>query len=125
MTEWGAALTTAGVIVAAALSLLGVVLNVRAVRERSRAEAAAQDITQRANAQDQLVDQLQEELARYRDSEQEHRARLEDRLTTQDERMNRLQVYADGYRDHAHTLRSHIWDQKPPPPPDWPEGLPR
>lgn len=65
-----------------------------------------------------LIDQLQEELTGYRTA-------AEARATAQDERMNRLERYSDGYRDHAHELRSHIWDQKPPPPPQWPEGLPK
>lgn len=65
-----------------------------------------------------LIDQLQEELGRHRDT-------AERRATAQDERMNRLEVYVDGYRNHAHELRAHIWDGNPPPPPEWPDGLPR
>ena len=65
-----------------------------------------------------LVDQLQEELVAHR-SEQSARS------TAQDERMNRLETYSDGYRNHAHELRAHIWDGNPPPPPEWPANLPR
>lgn len=65
-----------------------------------------------------LIDQLQEELTRYREDAGR-------RATAQDERLNRLEKFNDGYRAHIHELRSHIWDGKAPPPPEWPADLPR
>lgn len=70
------------------------------------------------DAENKLIDQLQEELA-------EHRIAANARATAQDERMNRLEPLVDGYRDYAHELRSHIFDGNPPPPPEWPKHLPR
>lgn len=118
MAEVAPVLTPLGVVIAAALTYLGVRVTARSAERRARQDAAASVREHEATAQDKLIDQLQEELAA-------HRAGAEARMTAQDERMNRLERYADGYRDHAHELRSHIWDQKPPPPPEWPDGLPR
>jgi hypothetical protein len=65
-----------------------------------------------------LIDQLQEELTGYR-------LTADRRSTIQDERMTRLDGLVDGYRSYVHVLRSHIFDGKTPPPPEWPEDLPR
>jgi len=65
-----------------------------------------------------LIDQLQEELYRYRIA-------ADARATAQDERMTRLDGLVDGYRSYVHVLRAHIYDGKNPPPPEWPESLPR
>jgi len=71
-----------------------------------------------STAENTLIDQLQEELRTYRDDAGR-------RATEQDARMNRLETNSDGYREHIYDLRSHIWDRKEPPPPEWPKGLPR
>jgi len=39
--------------------------------------------------------------------------------------MTRLDGLVDGYRSYVHILRAHIFDGKTPPPPEWPEDLPR
>lgn len=65
-----------------------------------------------------LIDQLQEELTGYR-------LTTDRRSTIQDERMTRLDGLVDGYRSYVHILRAHIFDGKTPPPPEWPEDLPR
>lgn len=116
----------------ALLSLLGILLttlgavggHILSARAQKRA-AIVQAEANKSTAENKLIDQLQEELTRYRVAN-------DIRSTTQDQRMNdlegrndRLMRERDLYRDHAHELRSHIWDGKPPPPPDWPEGLPR
>lgn len=72
----------------------------------------------KSTSENSLIDQLQEELNTYR-------ADAGRRATLQDERLNRLERNNDGYRAHIHDLRSHIWDQKAPPPPEWPADLPR
>ncbi|MGO2750400.1 MAG: hypothetical protein ACTIA6_10160 [Pseudoclavibacter sp.] len=79
--------------------------------------ATAARSARRADAQT-LVDQLQEELATYREQQAAIRA-------SDAERLNRLDTYVDGYRTHAHELRAHIWDGKEPPPPEWPSHLPK
>ncbi|TQL46664.1 hypothetical protein FB562_2188 [Homoserinimonas aerilata] len=70
------------------------------------------------SGENSLIDQLQEELSTYRNDAGR-------RATAQDERLNRLEKHNDGYRAHIHDLRSHIWDGKQPPPPEWPADLPR
>ncbi len=116
--DWAPALPVLGMVAAAILSLWGVRLTVRSAERRARAEAEAAAGERGASAQDRLIDQLQEELASHRNAQ-------EARLTAHEERMTRLDRLVDGYRSHAHDLRSHIWDGKPPPPPEWPAGLPR
>lgn len=105
-------------IIGAVALLGGTLVGHRIADRKSRRDATVAHQATESSAQNQLIDQLQEELA-------EHRRAQGDRMTAQDERMNRLERYSDGYRDHAHQLRSHIWDGKPPPPPPWPDGLPR
>lgn len=70
------------------------------------------------SGENSLIDQLQEELTAYR-------VEAGRRATIQDERMERLERNNDGYRAHIYELRAHIWDQKEPPPPEWPADLPR
>lgn len=65
-----------------------------------------------------LIDQLQEELNRYRTA-------ADARATAQDQRMTRLDGLVDGYRQHAHRLHTHILEDKGPPPPPWPTNLPQ
>lgn len=93
---------------------VGHVLTRRTSKEATEVQA---DANVKSNEQ-VLIDQLQEELTG-------HRRATDERATAQDARMNRLEEYSDGYRSHAHDLRSHIWDGSPPPPPPWPVGLPK
>lgn len=103
-----------GVLLTAAGALGGSWLARRSSREATKLQA---QVAQRT-AEHTLIDQLQEELKGFRES-------AERRATAQDERMNRLEHYMDEYRTYAHDLRAWIFDEKPPPPPAWPEGLPK
>ncbi len=109
MPEWliPPLVTVAVAVVGASGVWLGVILS-----SRTAARVAE------TSAENSLIDQLQEELKTYREDAGR-------RATAQDERLNRLEKFNDGYRAHIFDLRSHIWDGKPPPPPDWPADLPR
>ncbi|MCS4277708.1 hypothetical protein M2390_002917 [Mycetocola sp. BIGb0189] len=95
-------------------AVVAAVFNYRAASETARAEAQQASMS----ASDTLINQLQEELTRYRED-------ADRRATAQDERMNRLESNSDGYRTYAHELRAHIFDGLGPPAPAWPDGLPR
>lgn len=110
----GVALTTGGV-------LIGVLVSARAQKRAATVQAEATQAT-RENA---LIDQLQEELAGHRAATNERLVEQERRMNALEDRNHELMRERDAYRDHAHELRSHIWDGKPPPPPDWPAGYPR
>ena len=114
-------LTLAGVVLTVVGAVVGSVLTNRVARRAAETVAIA---TQKSG-ENQLIDQLQEELGGHRKIAEDVRQAADRRATVQDERMNRLDKLASGYRDHAHELRSHIYDGKPPPPPDWPPNLPR
>lgn len=103
-----------GVVLVVLGGALGSVLTYKVAGRTARSEGAEAQ----TKAENSLIDQLQEELKSYREDSGR-------RATAQDERMNRLERLSDGYRDYAHVLRSHIFDRKAPPPPDWPDGLPR
>ena len=105
MPEWLIALVVA--VVGASGVWLGNILSNR---------TASKALTQ--NGENNLIDQLQEELRTYRE-DAGHRA------TIQEGRLTALENNSNGYREHIYELRSHIWDGKPPPPPEWPAGLPR
>lgn len=127
MPEWlfGGLITLGVALVGAGGLVIGYVLNARTARATAEATttaatvtaAAAAAVAERTDSQ-QLIDQLQEEL-------RTHRAAQDARATAQDERLNRLETHSDGYRDYAHKLRGQIYDGTPPPPLEWPEGLPR
>ena len=75
------------------------------------------------SAENALIDQLQEELLRYRTANDE-------RSTAQDVRMTLLEVTnqeisreRDVLRDYAHQLRSDIYNGAEPPPAAWPAGI--
>lgn len=116
MPEWlfGGLITVTVALVAGSGVYVGHILTRRSAHEATEAQVQASQ----KSAEHQMIDQLQEEL-------KSHREEVSQRATAQDARMNRLEEYSDGYRSHAHELRSHIWDGKPPPPPPWPEGLPK
>lgn len=94
-------------------------------RKSSHEATKTQAESQKRSDEHLLIDQLQEELKSYRDEARERAHAADNRATAQDERMNRLERYSDGYRSHAHELRAWIFDGKQPPPPPWPEGLPK
>lgn len=66
----------------------------------------------RLEAQQKLYDQLQEDL----NAERRQREKDVDRIHALLDMSHRKDNYIG-------ELRQHINDQKPPPPPDWPEGL--
>ncbi|WP_437582739.1 hypothetical protein ACSAGD_10765 [Paramicrobacterium sp. CJ85] len=122
MPDWVApVLALVGVALTAGGGVLGALITAK-VQGRATEVAASQ--AEKSNEQ-KMIDQLQEELAGYRQ-------RSDDRMTAQDVRMTALEsdnkelrAQRDTYRDYAHVLRSHIYDQLPPPPPPWPDGAPR
>ena len=87
------------------------------------ARAKNRDTT--ATAGNQLIDQLQEELTRHRKSQDERMTRAERRQDEMEAHSRVLVDHNNRYRDLLHKHRAHIYDQKPPPPPEWPEDLPR
>lgn len=127
MPEWlfaglislgGIGLTTGGLVV-------GYIISARTARLTAAQQAAATAKATEESAAQHMIDQLQEELAGHRAAQDARSTAMEERMTKLDERNDDLARERDGYRAFAHELRSHIWDGKPPPPPDWPEGLPR
>lgn len=123
MPEWlaTALLALAGTALLAGSAVFGALLSARAQKRAAKVQAEAAQST-RENA---LIDQLQEELAGHRQATNERLVEQERRMNAVEERNHELMRERDAYRDHAHELRSHIWDGKPPPPPDWPPGLVR
>ncbi|MFF2274222.1 hypothetical protein ACFVTX_18250 [Agromyces sp. NPDC058136] len=118
MSLGGIALTTGGLIV-------GYVISARTARLTSTQQAAATAKAAENTQAQLLIDQLQEELTRHREAQDARANAMDDRITGLEQRNHELMRERDAYRDHAHALRSHIYDGKPPPPPDWPEGYPR
>ncbi len=123
MPEWmfGGLITLGIAMIGGGGVLVGHILTRRTSKETTEVQAQATQKT----AEHQMIDQLQEELKGYREHAEKQALAADVRASAQDERMNRLERYSDGYRSHAHELRSHIWDQLPPPPPPWPEDLPK
>ena len=50
---------------------------------------------------------------------------LRDQVADNDSRIQRLERRDRAWQDYVHILRAHIYAQKPPPPPEWPEELDR
>lgn len=50
---------------------------------------------------------------------------LREQVSDNDARIQRLERRDRQWADYVHILRRHIYDQKPPPPPEWPSGLDR
>jgi Flp pilus assembly protein TadB len=123
MPEWlgTALLALAGTGLLAGAAILGSLMTAKA---NKRATAVQVEAAQ-ASRENALIDQLQEELAGHREATNTRLVAQEKRMNAQEERTHEVTRERDAYRDHAHELRSHIWDGKPPPPPDWPTGLPR
>lgn len=138
MPEWlfGGLVTAAVGIVGTAGIVIGYFVSAKTARTTAATQAASQveiakqtaattaAVAEKSNEQ-QLIDQLQEELKDHRAEQGDRTARLEERIQKVDDRNHELMQEREAYRNHAHELRSHIWDGKPPPPPNWPEGLPR
>lgn len=104
---------TEGVIVAiigAAGLLFGALVGHRVADRRSRRDAQVAAATVESTSQNQLIDQLQEELARYRERT--------------DARLDTLEAENRGYRAFIGIQRDHMAEHNIPLPP-WPEGLPR
>lgn len=96
----------AGVALTAGGAVTGHLLSSRSQQAAARVAADAQKET----AANQLVDQLQEELKRYRDQT--------------DARLDRLEAENAGYRAFIGVQRDHMAAHGIPLP-EWPEGLPR
>lgn len=120
MSDWVAPVVTlAGTVLVVLGGTLGAVLTYR-VQKR-------QATTAREN---KLIDQLQEELVRQQVELTRYQTEAGLRATAQDERMERiekenaqLRSERERYREYAHQLRGHIYDELGPPPPSWPDGL--
>jgi len=75
-------------------------------------------------AQDRLVDQLQEELARYRDVSDKRAAATEHKVERLEIELRELREENRGYRAFIGVQRDRMAEHNVPLPP-WPENLPR
>jgi hypothetical protein len=50
---------------------------------------------------------------------------LREQVGDNETRIQRLERRDRQWADYVHILRRHIYDQNPPPPPEWPAGLDR
>jgi len=123
-----ALLTLLGTALVAGGAIIGHLLSARAQKRAATIQSEAAQATRENN----LIDQLQEELSTSRAEQAAARAEQAARMTAQESRMNALEERNgvlvdrnDRYRDLLHKHRAHIWDQLPPPPPEWPDDLPR
>lgn len=123
MPDWLAValLSLAGITLTVGGGVVGAVLAFRASKRAATVQAEANE-TNRENA---LIDQLQEELTRHRSAQDVRMSEQDSRMTVLEERNGILVDRSERYRDLIHQHRAHIWDGKPPPPPEWPEDLPR
>lgn len=122
-------------VVGGAGTALGAWLAGRAQRKAAEATAAAQTNAARAAAaavvktsedssQDKLIDQLQEELARYRSDSDQRATTTERRVELLEEKVERLTAENAGYRAFIGVQRDHMAEHGVPLPP-WPQELPR
>lgn len=119
-------------VVAVVLGFAGVVIGHTLKARSHAADTDVEKLKVQKSAEQQMIDQLQEQAAAQQVQIEKYRSQSETRMTTQDARMERLETdlatvrhERDLYRDYSHELRSHIYDQLPPPPPPWPDGAPR
>jgi Zn-dependent alcohol dehydrogenase len=96
---------------------LGAWLAGRATRKAAEATAGATVKASEDSAQDKLIDQLQEELVRYRSENDKRVERLEREVRVLHEENRGYRAFIGVQRDHM-ALRNV-------PLPEWPEGLPR
>lgn len=126
--EWAPLLTLAGIVCTVLGGLGGSALTSRAQRKAAEAAAAASVQATEATAaaavkahddtaQDKLIDQLQEELVRYRDDSDKRLDRLELEV-------RELRAENRGYRAFIGVQRDHMAEHGIPLPP-WPDHLPR
>jgi hypothetical protein len=104
---------TEGIIIAIVTAgglLIGAIVGHRVADRRSRRDAQVAVATVESTSQNQLIDQLQEELARYRERT--------------DARLDSLEAENRGYRAFIGIQRDHMAAHNIPLPP-WPDGLPR
>lgn len=104
--EVAVVLGVAGVI----LTAIGVFVGHAVADRRSKREAKVDAVVAETSAQDKLIDQLQEELGRYRERT--------------DKRLDSLEADNRGYRAFIGVQRDHMAAHGIPLP-DWPDGLPR
>jgi hypothetical protein len=80
-------------------------------------------IQHKGKPENALIDQLQEEVAAIRTEKANDMAVMRQDiadLKAEQGKAKRREMIRDNY---INRLRQHIADQKPPPAPDWPEGL--
>lgn len=121
MQEWflPSVFTTVGVVLVAVGGVVGHLISSRAAKRATETQA---DANRRSNEQT-MIDQLQEELVTHRSAQDARSTGMERRMTHLEERNIEVTGERDTLRDYAHDLRGYIFDGKPPPPPDWPEGF--
>jgi signal transduction histidine kinase len=103
-------LTLAGTVILAIGTLLGVIINARSQRRVGDIAAKAATDAAKQSAEQLMIDQLQEELQRYREQT--------------DQRLERLETENRAYRDFIFIQRDHMKNHGVTPPP-WPDTLPR
>lgn len=69
-----------------------------------------------------LIDQLQEERKSYVEQLKAERAEQAAERQAYTERLDQMWADKASSREHVAALRDHIWQRKPPPPPDPPAG---
>lgn len=105
-----AVISALGVIAAAIIGVIGAVIGHRVADRKSKRDTEVAVVVAETSGQDKLIDQLQEELKRYRDAT--------------DKRLDHLEAENRGYRAFIGIQRDHMAAHGIPLP-DWPEGLPR
>ena len=95
-----------------------------AQRETAEAAAAAAVKSSDDTAQDKLIDQLQEELKRYRDDSAERARIVEKRVEHLEQKVEGLEGTNAAYRTFIGVQRDHMAEHGIPLPP-WPPNLPR
>jgi len=113
------AATLAGSVLLFGGGLVGSILTYRVTR---RANETAADTAERS-AENVLIDQLQEELGQYRVENNARATEQDRRMQSLEERNLEVTTERDILRDYAHQLRSDIYNQKEPPPTEWPAGV--
>lgn len=120
MLDWlPIAATLAGSVLLFGGGLVGSILTYRVTR---RANETAADTAERS-AENVLIDQLQEELGQYRVENNARATEQDRRMQSLEERNLEVTTERDILRDYAHQLRSDIYNQKEPPPTEWPAGV--
>jgi hypothetical protein len=103
-------LVLAGVALTVVGGVVGTVIASRAQRRGGDIAAKAAAGAAKKSAEQQMIDQLQEELARFR--------------AATDQRLEKLEVENRAYRQFLFVQRDHMLEHGVTPPP-WPDTLPR